>query len=251
MPVLDHFQPPVSVQCPWQSLHSAWIAALVRRLNLHTLPPEYMALGRAALAPNGEADAAVLLREPRAVYDAAPAHSGEERAGYVPPPPDEAVPGVFLPEMEVRIVWRPGGNELVGAIELVSPGNKDCPETRHAFAAKIQAYLQRGISVVVADLVTERRASLHAEWLSRFVDSGPEVRPPSDRRPLYAVAYHPTGTRTVWNVELWLREFGVGEPIPGLPLFLRGGEVVPVELELTYMEACADHRITGNERSSG
>lgn len=249
MPVLDHFQPPVSEQCPWQSLHSAWIAALVRRLNLQILPPEYMALGRAVLSPAGEADAAVLIREPRTTYEATPPPSASRAAGYEPPLPDDLVHGVFLQEFEVRVVWRPGGNELVGAIELVSPANKDRPETRRAFAAKLQAYLQRGISVVVVDIVTERRASLHAEWLARYVSTEPPAAP--GRKPLYAAAYHPSGTRDAWNVELWLREFAVGAPLPELPLFLRSGAVVPVELELTYREACADHRIAPDQRSSG
>ena len=34
---------------------------------------------------------------------------------------------------------------ISGAIELASPGNKDRPETRRAFAAKCASYLARGI----------------------------------------------------------------------------------------------------------
>jgi len=44
----------------------------------------------------------------------------------------------------------------VAAIELVSPGNKDRPETCRLFAAKCVAYLTRGIGLVVIDIVTER-----------------------------------------------------------------------------------------------
>ena len=46
------------------------------------------------------------------------------------------MPAVFPDEIEVLVIHRSGGPTLVGAIELVSPANKDRPETRRAFAAK-------------------------------------------------------------------------------------------------------------------
>src|SRR5262245_46650138 len=59
-----------------------------------------------------------------------------------------------------RVGWTP-----VGAIELVSPGNKDRPEERRAFAPKCASYLHQGLSLVVIDIVTDRRANLHNEIL--------------------------------------------------------------------------------------
>ena len=41
------------------------------------------------------------------------------------------------------------GATLVAAIELVSPGNKDRPEARLAFAAKCVSYLTRGVGLIV------------------------------------------------------------------------------------------------------
>ena len=43
---------------------------------------------------------------------------------------------------------------LVAVVELVSPSNKDRPESRRAFAAKTAAYLQRGVGLIILDIVT-------------------------------------------------------------------------------------------------
>ena len=71
------------------------------------------------------------------------------------------MPGVFPDDFEVRVFSSRGGNRLVAAIELISPGNKDRAEERRAFAAKCAAYLQQGVSLVIVDVITERRANLH------------------------------------------------------------------------------------------
>ena len=55
--------------------------------------------------------------------------------------------------------------KLVAAIELVSEANKDRPSHRRTFATKCASYLQRGVSVVVIDVVTSQAANLHAELI--------------------------------------------------------------------------------------
>jgi len=59
------------------------------------------------------------------------------------------------------------GLTLVAVIELVSPSNKDRAEARDAFADKYSAYLQRGIGLVVVDVVTTRQANLHDRLIER------------------------------------------------------------------------------------
>jgi hypothetical protein len=76
---------------------------------------------------------------------------------WAPPTPAVIIPTSFPDEIEVQVFGQSGGTYLVGAVELVSPGNKDRPETRRAFAAKCSSYLQLGIGLVVVDVVTERR----------------------------------------------------------------------------------------------
>src|SRR5207248_7179125 len=44
MPLLDHFNPPLSRTHPWRSFHGAWAAAMARLLNQGVLPPGYYAV---------------------------------------------------------------------------------------------------------------------------------------------------------------------------------------------------------------
>ena len=44
MLLLDHFHPPLSVERPWEGLHSTWVAAMATQLNQDQLPEEYFAM---------------------------------------------------------------------------------------------------------------------------------------------------------------------------------------------------------------
>jgi hypothetical protein len=74
-------------------------------------------------------------------------------------------PAVFPDTFEVRVLSTDTGPRLVAAIELISPGNKDRATERRAFATKVASYLYQGISVIIVDIVTNRRANLHNEVL--------------------------------------------------------------------------------------
>ena len=139
---------------------------------------------------------------------------------------------------EVRVFSQLGGTTLVGVIELVSPANKDRPEERRAFATKVASFLQKGVSVITVDIVTNRSANLHRETL-RMIDptANQEVSE------LYAVAYRPVVREDRPEIDLWYEPLKLGEPLPTLPLRLTGDTFVPVDLEASYSEACARRRI--------
>ena len=70
-------------------------------------------------------------------------------------PPDLLIDApAFPPEFAVEVYGTTTGPTLVAVIELVSPGHKDRPEHRRAFAVKCAAYLQRAVGLVVIDTVT-------------------------------------------------------------------------------------------------
>ena len=88
-------------------------------------------------------------------------------------------------EYEVRIYDERHGRRLVAAIELISPSNKDRPESRRAFVGKVAALLQRNVCVSLVDVVTIRDFNLYAEVLEFIGGNDPalESKPPC----LYAV----------------------------------------------------------------
>src|SRR5258708_25220908 len=111
------------------------------------------------------------------------------------------MPGVFPDDFEVQVFSGIGGPMLVAAIELVSPGNKDRDETRRAFAAKCATYLQRGIGLIVIDIVTSRHANLHDE-LVHLLGHGDSFTFPAPT-PLYATAYRPVHRQERNEIDLW------------------------------------------------
>jgi hypothetical protein len=144
------------------------------------------------------------------------------------------MPAKFPESLEVLVFSTEGGSTLVAAVELVSPGNKDRPETRQAFAAKCTNYLHQGVGLAVIDVVTSRRANLHDE-LVRFMELPADYAFPGQPA-LYAVAYRPTTRKSGGQIDVWPAPLAVGQLLPTLPLPLRGADCVPLDLESAYTE---------------
>ncbi len=233
MPLLDHFHPPVSERRSWEGFHGLWAAALVEKLNRDVLAEEYFADMQVHVGSPVEVDVATLTE--------AQATGGRGTAGtavapvWAPPVTNLIVPAVFPDDIEVQVFATVTGAALVAAIELVSPGNKDRPEARRAFAAKCVTYLTRGIGLIVVDIVTNRLANLHNEVMGLLGHGEPFLLAPSATT--YAVAYRPSRQAAGDQIELWPRLLPLGQPLPVLPLALRNAGVVPVDLEETYREA--------------
>jgi hypothetical protein len=162
---------------------------------------------------------------------------------WAPPAPDAVLPSVFPDTFEVQVICTDTGPKLVAAIELISPGNKDRPAERRAFAVKCASYLFQGISVITIDIVTNRRANLHNDVLG--VMEAPEVLKLDAGCYLYAVAYRPLRRDGKDEIDIWRSRLELGRPLPELPLGLGGELVIPVDFETTYEEACRRRRLIG------
>ncbi len=215
MPLLDHFNPPLSRTHPWRSFHGAWAAAIARMLNQGILPAGYYAV------PLLDREGPIEIESPAL-------------ATWSPPTPGLAV-AVELPALdgvEVQVVTDDGDPRLTAAIELLSPRNKDRPKARQAFAVKCVSYLQH--------TVTTRRADLNAAILSLLgVDPGDSV--PTG---LAAVSYLAVGREEeTQQLQLWLAALSLGQPLPTLPLWIASDFSVPLDLEASYRATCEDLRI--------
>src|SRR5712692_1563297 len=187
VPLLDHFHPPLSDRRHWQSIHGGWTAEMMAQLNRSVLPKDYFAEVRVFVSGRVEVDVGTFEES------AGPTDGNGDTGGvavqtathtFTQPLALLTIPAVFPEEYEVRVVREEGGATLVAAIEVVSPGNKDRPEARRAFAAKCASYLQAGVGLVIVDVVTSRLANLHDE-LMRVLEQQPAFTFPPDS-PLYA-----------------------------------------------------------------
>jgi hypothetical protein len=59
----------------------------------------------------------------------------------------------------------------------------------------------------------------------------------------YATAYRPAHRQERNEIDLWREPLAVGQPLPTLPLAVRGLGCLPIDLEATYMEAKQRGRI--------
>src|SRR5262249_27668070 len=132
-----------------------------------------------------------------------------------------------------------GGLEMVAAIELVSPRNKDRQTARRHFAAKCAAYLQAGVSVIVVDMVTERKENLYTALLDQLGLS-PDAGGQGD---LYAVACRTTPPDEPARLETWVAPLALGTPLPTLPLWLEADLAVPLNLELSHEATFVELRV--------
>lgn len=239
MPLLDHFQAPLYPLHSWESFHARWAVAILDALN-ESLPPErYLGEVQVHVGTRIEADVAEFQVGP-------PDEAGNGAAGglavqtWAPPVAARTVPFLFPDDIEVQVFDMRDGKRLVAVIELVSPANKDRPESRRAFAAKCLAYLERGIGVIIVDIVTTRTANLHNELLDLL---GQPPDPDLADAGLYATAYRPAHRGEANELDLWPAPLAVGEPLPLLPLALRGAFFVPVDLDATYTDTCRRSRL--------
>src|SRR4051794_33656614 len=206
MPLLDHFHPPLSTQRHWESFHTTWATAIADALNAEWLPEGYFAEEQLHPAARVEIDVATFEERASAAEPGGVALAGPRT--FTPPGPTWTVPNSIIEGIELLVFNGEGGPTLVGAVELVSPANKDRLEARRAFAIQCASYLHQGVGLVIVDVVTSRSANLHNEIVSLLQQSSPSQMPADAS--LYAVAYRPAHRNAKDELDIWSKTLAVG-----------------------------------------
>jgi Protein of unknown function (DUF4058) len=221
-----------------------WPAIMVQRL-VPLLPPEYTAEPRAHLGSYFEIDVCDYEDdEPKKPWGSShEGPGGVATATWAPPEPTLTV-DVDLAEQyeyEVLVYDQSRGRQLVAAVEIVSPANKDRPENRRAFVTKCAALLQQGVSVSLVDLVTTRNFNLYCDLLALLDRMDPAFisNPPAT----YAVTCQCRKMGHSPKLAIWAYPLAVGKPLPSLPIWLSDNLNVSLELEASYEETCRVLRI--------
>jgi len=240
MPLRDHFRPPLDDISSWEELHGGWPMVIVQQLHKH-LPEGYVAGPRVYLGSQIEIDIAAFEQDDVPRFSRPTEEGGGvATAVWAPARPSLAVETTVpdFDEYEVRIYDAKRGRHLVAAIEIVSPANKDRPESRNAFVGKCAALLQKGVAVSIVDLVTTRRFNLYAQ-LMEFVGN-PDPTMTVEEPSTYAASCRWLTKETRARLEAWSYPMTVGQPLPTLPLWLAEALVIPLNLEQSYEQACHD-----------
>ena len=242
MPLRDHFRSPLDDVHSWDELHGMWPAMIVRQL-IEVLPEPYFAAPGVHLGTLYEVDVGT-YREP--VPDSqgdAVGEGGVAVATYAPPKPT-LILEPRLPNQdvyEVRIYDSRRNRRLVAAIEIVSPSNKDRPETRGTFVSKAAALLKHDICVSIVDVVSTSDFNLYAELLNFLESTDPALG--DDAPPMYAATARMRYEGRRRMMDTWYHPLAIGQPLPTLPVWLKETKAISLVLEASYEETCRTLRI--------
>jgi len=251
MPLRDHFRPPIWNHSSWEGFHGGWPMTIVQQLA-KVLPQDYTAEPRVHLGNYFEIDVCAFEEDVWATDDAAAVESFVADGGsgdvatavYAPPQPtlvlDAGLDDQY--EYEVLVFDQMRNRQLVAAIEIVSPANKDRPESRRAFVATCAALLQEHVCVSIVDLVTIRRFNLYCDLLELIGRSDPSFDPPPAT---YAVTCRGYKVERQARFAAWAYPLVVGRKLPTLPIWLGDDLAVSLDLEASYEETCRVLRIPG------
>ena len=236
MPLRDHFHSPVRNR--WDAVHGGWPMMIVRQL-FDILPKGFEAAPTVKLGASFEIDVAAFEHNGSEGVALSSDSGGGGVATAVAPSPTLTLEADIseFDEYEVRIYDAEFDRHLVAAIELVSPRNKDRPQSRRAFVAKVEALLRQDVCVSIVDLVTNRQANLYAELLESIERHDPVLDP--DPSAIYSVTIRSrNGKRKPALVDVWYHPMTVGAALPTLPIWLSPDRHVLLPLEAGYEETC-------------
>lgn len=217
----------------WQGVHQLWIVGLYKDIK-SKLPPGYRAglatvpsltVGGPATHPD------VSVQRTTTLPDGSTEVAPDDLTGF-----DTEVMLLSLDPSTMVRVYR--GSDLVAAVELISPRNKDRDSSRAATVDRLVGYLALGVHVLFVDV----HPTPHGFSLADAVAAALEYAQPPCPSP-HAMAYRVGLSADGEGRALAIRRapLTVGEPLPAMTLALSQTQRVIVDLETTYTAAATDY----------
>jgi hypothetical protein len=212
-------------QCRWQS-------ALCDALNAGGLPGGYFAMMEQRA--NGPVPDVLAIELPPPPTQA-PSESDGVAVAVAPPKARFVVKtdAAVYARKARRITVRDELGEVVTIVEIVSPGNKDTENSIKSFSRKMAEFLLHGVNLVVVDVFPP--SDRDPQGIHKSIWDAVHEEPfelPDDKR-LTAAGY------CADDLTGYIEPFAVGDMLPDVPLFLRGGRYVPCPLEASYQTTWA------------
>jgi hypothetical protein len=164
-------------------------------------------------------------------------------------PAAETVPSgisVLAPDLEASVSFRLDPQravhvdfhgQLIAALEVVSPRNKDRADAKETYTNRYLGYLRLGVHLMLVDVLPRPKGFSFSDAITASLGMHlPPLPPP------FAATYRvgevvPVGNDMGSLVAVWRRALRIGEPLPTLPLPLSVHKAIPVDLEETYRRA--------------
>ncbi len=217
----------------WDSVHPLWLTYLLEYVQ-ERLPEGYKAfLGNVPFltvaSANGKPDVSVRRWGPEQ-----PAAQVATDTAVLEPDLEAAATIRLDPQPAVHIDFH---GQLIAAIELVSPRNKDRADARETYFNRYMGYLRLGAHLMLVDVLPRPKRFSFADAIT----TGLGLKVPS-LSPPFAAAYRvgevvPVGDDMGSLLAVWHRPLQVGQPLPALPLPLNVHQAVVIDLEQTYHRA--------------
>lgn len=213
----------------WDGVHLIWLTELLDWIQPR-LPEGYRAYVGAVLALTLEAGGGRPDVTVRGWQERPTATS----SGTLLTPDREAVATFTLdPQRALHVDWH---GQLVAAIELISPRNKDRLDAQARYTRRYAGYLRQGVNLMLVDVFARPSGFSFADTLSADLGLG-EVPLPAPHAVSYRVGSPvPNGDEMGTAMSIWSRSLAIGQSLPELPLAL-DTEAVVIDLESTYHEA--------------
>jgi len=241
----DHFRPPVSKRSSWEGFHGGWPMRIVEELAPR-LPEGFVAEPRVYLGSSYEID--VCTFEHGDDGEPATGLAQESSLSLAPMPRTLCPPTLTLDAefpvqyaYEVLIFDLERDRRLVAAVQIVSPANKDRPESRQLFLAKCFNLLRQDVCLSIVDLVTIRPFNFYTELLAMLDRRDPAFSDPVPA--IYAVTCRKRNLGPQTKLDPWSHRLAVGQPLPSLPVWLSQTHSLTLDLEASYEETCRVLRI--------
>jgi hypothetical protein len=223
----------------FHSFHTQWLAHLMGRLNAGLLPDGYYALSEQHASKRIGDVLTLQAPEPSPPPTAVPRRGGGVAVAEVAPKADLKLVGdaraAYRALRRTLTIRHVSGHRVVALLEIVSPANIDRASSVEEFASKVDAALETGLHVLVADLFPPGKhdpQGMHGAIWASYATEAYEV--PS-ARPLTLSSY--VGFPVL---EAYVKHVTVGSPIPEMPLFIESDRYVEVPLDSTYGAAYQD-----------
>jgi hypothetical protein len=217
----------------WDSVHPFWLAYLVEWIQPH-LPEGYKAFlgGVPALtvaAGNGKPDVSVRRwgQEPAA-------EAVSTSTGVLEPDLEANVTIRLDPQPAVHIDFH---GQLIAAVEIVSPRNKDRASAKETYTNRYLGYLRLGVHLLLVDVLPRPKNFSFSDAITAELGLDLPPLPPPFVATYRVGEVIPVGNDMGSLLGLWRRPLRVGQPLPSLPLPLSVHRAIVIDLEETYRRA--------------